>query len=127
MVIHAGHSCKIVMHQKRFTHRYRYPFFIVYCEKLISYALVIGILLSLIFSTVHINGLYINFGQTFLHYFLLFSPVVPYYLYPTLDIVSIVIWWKYKDVINMKTPMVLPEIGCLDYLFLSKNGVLATG
>lgn len=127
MVVHAGHSCKIVMHQKRFTDRKRFPFFIGYCEKMIALALGIGIVLSLVFTIVHIHGLYISFAQTFIHYFLLFSPTIPYYLYPTLDIVSFILWWKHKDIINMKNPMVLPEIGCLDYLFLSKNGVLATG
>ena len=127
MVVYAGEQCKIVMHQKRLDDKIRLPFFISLGEKLVIAHLIVIVVLALTFTLVHINNLYIGFADTFLHYFLLFSPTVPYYLYPTLDIASFVLWWKYKETINMKNPVVLPELGSLDYIFLSKNGVLATG
>ena len=96
MVVHAGDSCKIIMHQKRFRKKFALPYFITLCEKIAGISIAIILSLSLIFTLVHIRGLYVSFANTFLHYFLLFSPTVPYYLYPTLDIVSFVLWWKYK-------------------------------
>jgi len=129
MVVFAGRDTKIMQMGKESREKRNPGFFSELNLRLVLINIVVNTLLSILFVIVHADSPDMSLANKIVYYLLLFSVCIAPMCYPFLDVLALYTAYKVEDSLKVQVnnPDALQELGCVDYVIMSKMGVISTG